>query len=491
MSLQAVTEEFLGPNNNVRFEDWRGERWGPSDAEVTVRFNSADAIKYFVRHPGELGFGRAYVSGAMDIEGDIFGLLDLQRDIGGIRFSRDQIRSLFKLVGLDAWRHPAPVPDEEIAVGSRLRAHSRERDRKSISHHYDVSNDFYRLILGPSMTYSCAVFQHPDDTLEQAQSNKLELICRKLGLEPGMRLLDVGCGWGTMAIHAAANYGIDVVGITISHEQAELARERVAEAGLSDRIEIRIQDYRDLADGPYDAISSIGMFEHVGLAHLKEYFEILKGLLRPGGRLLNHQIGRTPMPPIGRIIKREQVAIARNGFIHRYVFPDGELHEIGDVIGAMQRIGLEARHMESIREHYALTLRHWVNNLEAGWDTAVAEVGEGRARVWRLYMAATSTNFWVGQTQVHQILAVNAPKSGVSMGRSLMPLRSRWEYDLTTVGGGDPSVRIPDVGLRAFMDSGTGESLGAGGDDLIDLRSAEGGDTGTVDGDEALDPAHS
>ncbi|MEM7272754.1 MAG: cyclopropane-fatty-acyl-phospholipid synthase family protein [Actinomycetota bacterium] len=448
MSLKAVTEEFLGQNDRVRFEDWRGRTWGADEAPVTVRFNDEDAIRHFVRAPGELGFGRAYVSGAMDIDGDIWSLLDLQRDIGGIRFSAGQVRGLVKDVGLRSLAKSPTIPPEEVNLGGRLTKHTRRRDKESITHHYDVSNDFYRMVLGPSWTYSCAVFEHPTDSLEQAQSNKYELICRKLGLEPGMRMLDVGCGWGGMAIHAAANYGVDVVGITISEAQAMKARERVAEAGLSDRIEIRIQDYRDLDDGPYDAISSIGMFEHVGLAYLVQYFEILKGLLRPGGRLLNHQIGRTPMPPIGRIIKKEQVAVARDGFIHRYVFPDGELHEIGDVIGRMQRLNIEARHMESLREHYALTLRHWVNNLETNWDRAVAEVGEGRARVWRLYMAATSVNFAVGQVQVHQVLGVKLPKSGSTMGRSGLGLRQRWEYDLRAVGGGDRAARNGTLDLR-------------------------------------------
>ncbi len=436
MSLQAVTEEFLGPDANVRFTDWRDRSWGPSDAPVHVRFNNIDAIKYFVRNPGELGFGRAFVSGAMDIDGDIWTLLNLQRDLGGLRFTPGQLRGLVADVGLQNLRGAPPVPDEEIDVGSRFQAHSKRRDRKAISYHYDVSNEFYRMVLGPSWTYSCAVFQDETDTLEQAQANKYELISRKLGLEPGKRLLDVGCGWGGMAIHAATNYGVDVVGITISNNQAEMARKRVAEAGLAGRVEIRLQDYRDLSDGPFDAISSIGMFEHVGLAYLRQYFEILHGLLAPSGRLLNHQIGRTA-GPISRWTRRESSAVDRNGFIHRYVFPDGELHEIGDVVAAMQRTGFEARHMESLREHYALTLRHWVDNLEANWGAAVAEVGEGRARVWRLYMAATSVNFGLGTTQVHQVLGVKTPTAGTEMGASRFPLRYRWEYDLARAGAGD------------------------------------------------------
>ncbi len=433
MSLQNVTEEFLGANANVRFSDWRGRRWGPADAPVHVRFNDDAAIRYFVRSPGELGFGRAYVSGAMDIEGDIWALLDLGRNLGGLRFSPSQIRGLIAEIGLGRLRTAPPVPAEEIDVGNRLQAHTRRRDRRSISHHYDVSNEFYRLVLGPSWTYSCAVFTDEHESLEQAQANKYELISRKLGLEPGMRLLDVGCGWGGMALHAAANHGVDVVGITISDQQAEMARKRVAEAGLTEQIEIRFQDYRDLSGERFDAISSIGMFEHVGLARLTEYFEILHGLLEPSGRLLNHQIGRTP-GRASRLTGRETTAVARNGFIHRYVFPDGELHEVGAVAGAMQRIGFEVRHLESLREHYAITLRRWVGNLEANWAAAVAEVGEGRARVWRLYMAATSVNFRVGTSQVHQILGVTTPTTGPAMGRSRFPLRSEWNQGLVRSG---------------------------------------------------------
>ncbi|MGB5758687.1 MAG: cyclopropane-fatty-acyl-phospholipid synthase family protein [Acidimicrobiales bacterium] len=458
MSLQAVTDDFLGSDSNVGFEDWRGRSWGPPDAPVTVRFNSPDAIRYFVRSPGELGFGRAYVSGAMDIEGDIWSLLNLQRDLGGIRFTPSQVGSLVRVLGVDALRKGPSPPPEEVKPGPRFLAHTRWRDKRSINHHYDVSNEFYRMVLGPSWTYSCAVFEHPTDSLEQAQANKYELICRKLGLKPGTRLLDVGCGWGGMALHAARHYGVEVVGITISESQAELASERVAEAGLGGQIEIRLQDYRDLRDGPYDAISSIGMFEHVGLAHLTDYFRILQDLLRPGGLLLNHQIGRAPMPLTGRIIKKQQVAVARNGFIHRYVFPDGELHEIGDIVGSMQRIGFEARHMESLREHYALTLRRWVENLEANWDAAVAEVGEGRARVWRLYMAATSVNFRIGRTQVHQVLAVKLPQSGAEMGRSKLPLRPRWDDDLASPGRHGGSARDGEpVDLRdVSADGGCG-----------------------------------
>ena len=304
------------------------------------------------------------------------------------------------------------VPPEEARLGGVR--HSKERDAAAIAFHYDVSNAFYRIVLGPSMTYSCAVWEHEDVPLEDAQAAKYELVCRKLGLEPEMRLLDVGCGWGGMVLHAAANHGVRAVGVTLSRRQAEWAEKAVAEAGLADRVEIRYQDYRDVRDGPFDAISSIGMFEHVGLSQLRVYFGGLRRLLRPGGRLLNHAIARPP--------NAGRTRFQPNTFIDRYVFPDGELHEVGNVVSTMQRAGYEVRHVESLREHYALTLRAWVSNLETGWDDAVAEVGPGRARVWRLYMAAAALNFEAGRTQVHQVLAVRSDG-----GRSGLPLRPRFE----------------------------------------------------------------
>jgi cyclopropane-fatty-acyl-phospholipid synthase len=329
-------------------------------------------------------------------------------------FGARQWAEVLRLAGSSLARtglRPLPVPPEEARLGG-IR-HSRERDAAAIAHHYDVSNAFYRMVLGPSMTYSCAVWERPgpDVTVEEAQAEKYELVCRKLGLERRMRLLDVGCGWGGMVLHAAANHGVRAVGVTLSRRQAECAEKAVAEAGLADRVEIRYQDYRDVRDGPFDAISSIGMFEHVGLSQLGVYFGGLRRLLRPGGRLLNHGVSRPP--------NAGRTRFRRNGFIDRYVFPDGELHEVGSVVSTIQRSGLEVRHLESLREHYALTLRAWVRNLESSWDDAVAEVGSGRARVWRLYMAASALNFEAGRTQVHQVLAVRL--EGETSGMPLLP----------------------------------------------------------------------
>jgi cyclopropane-fatty-acyl-phospholipid synthase len=266
------------------------------------------------------------------------------------------------------------------------------------------------------MTYSCAVFSTPTTSLEDAQAAKYELVCTKLGLRPGMRLLDIGCGWGGMAVHAAKYHGAQVVGVTVSGRQAELAEKRAVDADVADLVEIRLQDYRDVHDGPFDAISSIGMFEHVGLSQLETYFEGCNALLRPGGRLLNHAIAR---PGAKRsLLGGVRPRFARQSFVDRFVFPDGELHEVGSVVSAMQRQGFEARHSENLREHYALTLRRWVHNLEANWHDAVAEAGVGRARVWRLYMAASAVNFEDANIQIHQVLGVKGDH-----GRSGMPLR--------------------------------------------------------------------
>ena len=289
-------------------------------------------------------------------------------------------------------REPPPPP-EEVRLTRFGRMHSRRRDAAAIAHHYDLGNDFYRLVLGPSMVYSCAVWEDPGVDLEAAQEVKLDLVCRKLGLRPGARLLDVGCGWGSLAMHAAREYGADVVGITLSQEQAMLARKRVAEAGLSG-VEIRVQDYRAVEDGQFDAISSVGMAEHVGRAKLPGYTATLEALLRPGGRLLNHAIAWA----------EEATTWKNDTFIARYVLPDGELISLGDMINALTSGELEVIDVEPLRRHYALTLRAWVRNLEEHWDAAVAATSEGRARVWRLYMSASALAFEVGKLGVNQVL---------------------------------------------------------------------------------------
>jgi cyclopropane-fatty-acyl-phospholipid synthase len=286
--------------------------------------------------------------------------------------------------------------------------HSRSRAARAISHHYDVGNDFYELVLGPSMTYSCAYYEQdpgPGFGLEQAQQAKCDLVAVKLGLKPGMRVLDVGCGWGAFVCNAARNYGVTAVGITLSREQADRARRRAAEAGVADRVEIRVQDYRDVDDGPYDAVASIGMAEHVGQKMLATYSAKLLALLRPGGRLLNHAISRRPGSAGG---------FSRTSFIDRYVFPDGQLEPLSVMVGALEEAGFEVRDVESLREHYALTLRAWTANLEASWDRAVQLSSPGRARVWRMYMAGSALAFENNRLGVNQVLAVRPGVGGTS-----------------------------------------------------------------------------
>ncbi|MFC7754980.1 class I SAM-dependent methyltransferase [Tsukamurella soli] len=315
---------------------------------------------------------------------------------------------------------PLPPPSTEIPTrrlrlgvhGERLhlhgreqpQLHSRERDAQAISHHYDVGNDFYRLVLGPSMVYSCGYWPSgPDGDLDAAQRGKLDLICRKLGLRPGMRMLDVGCGWGSLAIHAAREYGVEVVGVTLSREQRDLAVERVRRE-VPGRVEIRLQDYRDVTDGPFDAIASVGMSEHVGRAELAGYADHLADLLVPSGRLLNHAIAAVrPLQPRKR---------SAPSFIERYIFPDGEILPLSDTVTALQGAGLEVRDDESLREHYGLTLRAWVDNLQAGWDEAVALVGVERARTWLLYLATCALAFERGKVTIHQVLAVKQGPGG-------------------------------------------------------------------------------
>ncbi len=422
MAVAEFFADLVGADAPVAFRAYDGSRTGALDAPATVVVRSPRALRRLVTAPNELGVGRAYVSGELDLEGDIFSVLSLQERLEGLRVSPAQIAAALRILGPRGLTPLAPPPEEARLHGPR---HSKARDAAAIAHHYDVSNAFYRTVLGPSMTYSCAVWTDTTPTLEAAQANKYELVCAKLGLEPGMRLLDIGCGWGGMLLHAAQHHEVRAVGVTLSRRQAELAAKRVAEAGLTDLVEVRCLDYRDIDDGPYDAISSIGMFEHVGWTQLAEYFMRCSALLAPGGRFLNHGISEPPWPrmsnPIARLVFELRQRFGRalaHDFFNRYVFPDGELHEVGLVVSAIQRAGLEVRHVESLREHYALTLRQWIRNLEDGWEHAVEEAGEARARVWRLYMAASALGFESDTIQIHQVLATNSVG-----GRSGMPLR--------------------------------------------------------------------
>ncbi|POX38262.1 SAM-dependent methyltransferase [Streptomyces sp. Ru73] len=426
--LTKLAEEVLGAPLPVRIRAWDRSESGPPGAPTLV-FRSRRALRHLLFKPGELGLARAWVAGDLDIDGDLYTALD---GLAGLIWERgaDQDKKPQRAAVLRALARPevrsaarelvslagAPVPPRapaEEAPKSHGPLHTLRRDKQAISHHYDVGNDFYELVLGPSMVYSCAYWESPEATLEEAQRDKLDLICRKLDLKEGERLLDVGCGWGSMVLHAAEHYGVSAVGVTLSEEQAAYARKRVAEAGLTDRIEIRVQDYRLVKDGPYDAISSIGMAEHVGRARYAEYAADLYALLKSGGRLLNHQIARRPLA--------DEDSYHVDEFIDRYVFPDGELAPVGRTVAQLEEAGFEVRDVEAIREHYALTLRQWVANLERHWDRAVRLTTPGRARVWRLYMAASALSFERNRIGVNQVLAVRTPESGASG----MPLRAR------------------------------------------------------------------
>jgi cyclopropane-fatty-acyl-phospholipid synthase len=416
--LRPLVGATLGDDAAVRVRCWDGSGYGPPDAPVQVVFRRRRALRRLLWAPNELGFARAYVSGDVDLEGDVFtGLAEMDRladpetGPGIVVDRRTRAAVLAAVLRLGVLGPPPRPPAEESRLGGRR--HTRRRDSAAVTHHYDVGNAFYELVLGPSLAYSCAYFADAPDgapELEAAQLAKCDLVARKLGLGEGMRVLDVGCGWGTFAIHAARTYGVQAVGVTLSPAQAELARERVQAAGLEDRVEIRVQDYRDVTDGPFDAIASIGMAEHVGHAGLTDYTRSLASLLAPRGRLLNHAIARPPGPPDEP---------SRTSFIERYVFPDGELEPLAVMVGALEEAGLEVRDVESLREHYGLTLRAWVANLESRWEEAVALSSPGRARVWRLYMAGSALAFESGRLGVNQVLAVRPdPRGGSGMPRS-------------------------------------------------------------------------
>jgi cyclopropane-fatty-acyl-phospholipid synthase len=406
--LKTLLENLLQTPLPVRLRAWDGSIAGPVDAPVLV-VRHKRALRRLAWQPNQLGLARAYVSGEIDVEGDLYDALDRcaalvwrppdLRDVPLRAVAGELLR--LGIVGTQ----PKPPPEELVVAGAR---HSRRRDRQAISHHYDVGNDFYRIVLGPSMVYSCAYWtsDNPAYGLADAQRDKLDLVCRKLDLQPGMRLLDVGCGWGALARHAAREYGVQVVGITLATEQAEYARKQNAEAGLTDQVEIRVQDYRELDDGPFDAIASIGMAEHVGAEPYQEYATILHGQLKQGGRLLNHQISRLRLP-----VKQPH---QERTFIDAYVFPDGELAPIGTTVTALEGAGFEVRDVHALREHYGRTLRAWVANLAADWPTAVRLVGPGRARVWRMYMAASALAFEHGRIGVNQVLAVKNHRDGAS-----------------------------------------------------------------------------
>ncbi|MBO0681085.1 class I SAM-dependent methyltransferase [Mycolicibacterium sp. S2-37] len=419
LTLAEVLEVFAAGQEPLRFTAYDGSSAGPPDAALGLDLKTPRGTTYLATAPGDLGLVRAYVSGNLDMlgvhPGDPYELL---RALAATDFKRPPARVLANVVrsiGLERLKPIAPPPQEALPRWRRIAEglrHSKTRDADAIHHHYDVSNKFYELVLGPSMTYTCACYPTLDASLEEAQDNKYRLVFEKLALKPGDRLLDVGCGWGGMVRYAARN-GVKAVGVTLSKEQALWGQKAIADEGLTDLAEIRHGDYRDIRESGFDAVSSIGLTEHIGVHNYPSYFRFLQSKLRTGGLLLNHCITRHD----------NRSGAPAGGFIDRYVFPDGELTGSGRIITEAQDVGFEVVHEENLRHHYAMTLRDWCRNLVEHWDEAVAEVGVGTAKVWGLYMAGSRLGFETNVVQLHQVLAVKLDGRGNDGG---LPLRPWW-----------------------------------------------------------------
>ncbi|GAA2490212.1 cyclopropane-fatty-acyl-phospholipid synthase family protein [Streptomyces thermolineatus] len=410
--LARPVERALGGGGlPVRLRAWDGSEAGPAGAPVVV-LRSRAALRRLLWEPGELGLAQAYVLGELDVEGDLAeGLRTVWRAVRerGLRPrrmpTRDRLRAAGTALRLGALGPRPPAPRTQAALDGAV--HSRARDRAAISHHYDLSNAFYRLLMDGSMAYSCAYWTSDDPSygLARAQHDKLELICRKLGLRKGARLLDVGCGWGSLSLHAAEHHGARVVGVTLSREQRDFVRGRIEERGLADRVEVRLQDYRELeeeAGGCFDAVATVEMGEHVGDAQYPAFAAILHRMLRPGGRLLVQQMSRGARAPGG------------GAFIESYVAPDMHMRPLGATVGLLEAAGLEVRGTESLREHYVRTVGAWHRTLEERWEEFAALVGEETARVWRLYLVGGALAFEERRMGVDQIVAVRPAADGTS-----------------------------------------------------------------------------
>ncbi len=396
VAAREILQRFLaGYDGSVAVRLWSGERiYGDVNAPCTVVIHQPSVLRHLVLHQDLIRLAESYMAGDLDVEGDMESLFDLTQHARELHFSwPDKWRVL-----LQALRLPKHRMSGSLVVRDKKAAQHRNT-KESIAYHYDVSNDFYRLWLDPEMVYSCAYFRDPDQTLANAQQDKLDHICRKLRLKPGQQLLDIGCGWGALAIWAARHYDVQVHGITLSEQQYRYAIERVRNEGMEEQVRIELRDYRDLPEeAGYDRIVSVGMFEHIGVANFPRYFNTVKRVLKSGGLFLNHGITNDT--------GWQDTPITR--FMNRYVFPDGELARISDVQDAMEQAGFEIIDVEGLRRHYALTLRHWVEALEKYREQAVAMVGEATYRIWRLYMAGCAYYFEEGSTNVYQVLAGSA-----------------------------------------------------------------------------------
>lgn len=398
-------------------------------AGLTLAIQAPGALRRMFRLPLEVHLGEAYLRGDFDLEGDLWEAGPAFAAARGVAASPGALLSLARAwLALPGGR--AARRADADAARLRGKALSRAWDREGIRYHYDAGNDFYGLFLDRRMVYSCAYFRTADDDLDTAQAQKLEHVCRKLRLRPGERLLDIGCGWGALAIHAAREHGADVLGVTLSERQAELARERVRQAGVEDRVRIELRDYRDLQEGSFDKVSSIGMFEHVGPARLPEYFHQVHRLLRPGGLFLNHGIGNRPapaLPPLRRVLRRaaRRWLLGIGHFTRAYVFPSGGLVPVSHANAVAEAAGWEVRDVENLREHYGHTLRHWAQRLESRRDQAVHAAGERVFRIWRLYMGVASWQFASGELAVYQTLLEKPAAAPTSLPLTRDDLYSR------------------------------------------------------------------
>jgi cyclopropane-fatty-acyl-phospholipid synthase len=382
------------PERPFRVELWDGTELPSTSSDGPVfSLRSPVALGHMLRAPGQLGLGRAYVAGALEVDDvdKVLALLDSYRPPPVDARARARLAAAAVRAG--GLRKLPRTPSVELRPEGRR--HSIARDKRAVTHHYDVSNDFFKLFLGDQMTYSCAIWSRGATTLEEAQETKLELVCTKLGLKEGERVLDVGCGWGSFAVHAAKRHGVHVTGITLSEPQAEGARQRARDAGVGDRVEIRVMDYRELRGERFDAIASIGMVEHVGDVNIDAYAETLARLLGSGGRLLNHGIARL----------RHGEAEA-GAFSERYVFPDAAPLHLSRVQSALERAGLETLHVEGFREDYARTLREWLRRIDENHAEALRLAGPERMRVWQVYLRAARRGFETGFTSIYQVRAV-------------------------------------------------------------------------------------
>jgi cyclopropane-fatty-acyl-phospholipid synthase len=395
--LEEALRPFLKGDLPVRLKAWDGSTAGPVDAPLVV-LNSVDAVRRLLWRPGELGAAQAFVTGEIDVPGDLDHALThafavaKERGLSGGRPTVSAVLGAVRTVrGIGAFGRPPAAPASQATLRGRL--HSRLRDRSAISFHYDLSNEFYALILEPQMAYSCGYHASPDVSVEQAQFDKLSLVCRKLGLEPGMTLLDVGCGWGSMSLHAAEHFGARVTGITIAAEQKKFIDARIRERGLEDRVTIKLCDYRDSV-GEYDAVSSIEMGEHVGQDNYPTYAEVMKRSVKPGGRVLVQQMSRSGKWPGG------------GPFIQSFIAPDMYMRPVGETIAFFDRAGLEVRDVHAMREHYVLTVAGWLENFRRNRDRLVELMGEEVVRVWELYLVGGSMAFRDGRMGVDQLLMV-------------------------------------------------------------------------------------